>query len=279
MSFDICSRATVRLELVHDGPVNTRFLVHLDDGARVEAVRYRGDTLCLSTQVGCAVGCPFCASGANGLGRPLSAAELHFQVEAAEAAGGRLERLTLSGVGEPLHAHRATRPFIEWARQRGLPTSLTTSGGPIERLREWLHAPHNGLTISCHAGTERTRARLVPRGPSLAALFEALEDELPRMTNKRKKKTALAYLVLAGENDSDLEVDAFVKRAAPLGFRVHLYGYNPVPTSSHRGPDAPSFDRIEARVRATGVRVVRSSRARRRPNGGCGTLLALRRPR
>ncbi len=267
----------MRLELIDDGPVNARYLVHLDDDASVEAVRYRGDTLCLSTQVGCAVGCPFCASGANGLQRPLTEEELRFQVEAAEEVAGPLERLTLSGVGEPLHAHRATRPFVEWARGRGLPTSLTTSGGPTERLREWLHAPHNGLTISCHAGTEATRARLVPRGPALAELFETLAAEHPRMTNKRKKKTALAYLLLAGENDTDAEVDAFLERALPLGFRVHLYGYNPVPTSTHRGPSGATFDRVEERMRAAGARVVRSSRARRRPNGGCGTLVALRR--
>jgi len=268
----------VRLELVDQGPVNARYLVHLDDGAQVEAVRYRGDTLCLSSQVGCAVACPFCASGANGLQRPLTEAELHYQVEAVEAAGTEpLRRLTLSGVGEPLHAHAATRPFLDWARARGLGTSLTTSGGPLPRLREWLHAPHNGLTLSCHAGTEATRARLVPKGPPLGELFATLGEELPRMTNKRRKKTALAYLVLAGANDADAEVDAFLERAVPLGLRVHLYGYNPVPTSTHRGPAPERFDAIEDRMREAGARVVRSSKARRRPNGGCGTLVALRR--
>ena len=268
----------VRLELVDEGPVNARYLVHLDDGARVEAVRYRAHTLCLSSQVGCAVGCPFCASGANGLARPLTEGELRFQVEAVEEAGGiPLERLTLSGVGEPLHAHGATRPFLDWARSRGLPTSLTTSGGPTPRLREWLHAPHNGLTLSCHAGTEATRAALVPRGPSLADLFATLGDELPSMTRKRRKKTALAYLLLAGANDGKGDIDGFLDRAVPLGLRVHLYGYNPVPTSDHRGPDPERFDAIEDHMRQRGARVVRSSKARRRANGGCGTLIAIRR--
>ena len=69
---------------------NRRWEVGLDDGNRVEAVLYRGDSLCVSSQVGCAVGCPFCASGANGLSRPLRFEELTGQVEAVLATGARV---------------------------------------------------------------------------------------------------------------------------------------------------------------------------------------------
>ena len=254
---------------------NVRYRVHLEDGAVVEAVRYHADTLCLSTQVGCAVACPFCASGAHGLQRPLSEHELRFQVEAA-AEEAPLARLTLSGVGEPLHAHGATYPFLEWARSRGLPTSVTTSGGPLSRLRQWLHAPHNGLTISCHAGTEATRARMVPKGPGLGNLFAALREEQSQMTRKRQKKTALAYLLLEGANDDADELDAFAARALPLGYRVHLYEHNAVATSDARSPSADRFERVAKRWESQGLRVVRASKARRRANGGCGTLVALR---
>ena len=148
------------------------------------------------------------------------------------ALGYAIARVTVSGVGEPLHNHDAVR-----ALRRGLSCapngpSLTTSGGPLPRLREWLHAPHNGLTLSIHAGSEAVRARLVPKGPPLDALFAVLREELPRMTRRRRRKTALAYLLIGGENDCDSEIDAFIERALPLGFKVHLYAYNEVPTSA-----------------------------------------------
>ncbi|HJL01059.1 MAG TPA: radical SAM protein [Polyangiaceae bacterium LLY-WYZ-15_(1-7)] len=255
---------------------NRRFGVRLADGARVEAVLYRGDTLCVSSQVGCAVGCPFCASGAQGLQRPLRFEELVGQVEAVEARHGPLRRLTLSGVGEPLHAPDAPR-FVAWAKERGTPASLTTSGGPLRRLERWLRdVPHNGLTLSVHAGREPTRARLVPRGPSLAELVATLRAALPELSRRRKKKLALAYLVLAGENDVDAEVDAFAARFAPLGLAVHLYAYNPVPTSDAQPISRARYEALYARLSDAGLRVRMSSQARVEANGGCGTLVALR---
>jgi len=267
---------TVRIEAEHAGRWNRRFVVALHDGARVEAVLYRGDTLCVSSQVGCAVGCPFCASGANGLGRSLSEDELAGQLDSVRRRGFAPKRATVSGVGEPLHALPAVTAFVRSCRRRGIGTSLTTSGGPLKRLRDALHLEHNGLTLSVHAGTEATRARLVPRGPALGPLFELLSDEVPRLTNNRRRKTALAYLVLAGENDGDAEVDAFVDRASPLGLPIHLYAYNPVPTSSMRAVDRSRYEALYDRMRSAGLVVRMSSRARTEDNGGCGTLVAVR---
>jgi 23S rRNA (adenine2503-C2)-methyltransferase len=261
------------------GPSNRHFVLGLGDGARVEAVAYDGGkTVCVSCQVGCAVGCPFCASGARGLGRPLGLAEMVGQVEALRALGVRPARVTVSGVGEPLHNAAVVVAFLAWCRAERIAPSLTTSGGPLARLGEALTAwPHNGLTLSVHAGREPARARLVPRGPSLAALFGLLASILPGLSARRRKKTALAYLLLAGENDGDAEVCAFAERARPLGLPVHLYAYNPVPT----GPAAPApegrFQEVYAALRRAGLEVRRASRARREPVGGCGTLVGLRR--
>lgn len=260
----------------HADGLNRRFVVRLDDGARVEAVLYRGDSLCVSCQVGCAVGCPFCASGANGLARPLSFEELCAQVEAVEALGERVARVTLSGVGEPLH-NAAVPDFIAWCRERRIAPSLTTSGGPIHRLREAIRLPHNGLTVSVHAGLEETRARVVPRGPALEPLFEALYDEVPRLSRSRQRKIALAFLAVADLNDAEEEIDAFVERALPLGIWIHLYAYNPVPTSAHRAVSRERYEAIYRRMSAAGLRVRMSCKARVEPNGGCGTLVAVRR--
>ena len=256
---------------------NRRFRVELADGASVEAVHYRGDSLCVSSQVGCAVGCTFCASGAYGLTQPLSAEELWGQLAAVRALGLEVKRVTVSGVGEPLHNHRAVREFVLRCRSQHIPPSLTTSGGPIERLVEWLELPHNGLTLSVHAGTEATRARIVPRGPSLAELEACLAQQLPRQSRSRRKKLALAYLLVRDTNDSADELAAFAQRFARFGLALHLYAYNPVPTSTHQPAERAAYEAAYAQLTAAGLSVRMSSQARVEANGGCGTLVALRR--
>ena len=193
----------MRLVEVSQSNFNVRFRVELEDGLAVEAVHYRGDTLCISSQVGCAVRCPFCASGAEGLLRQLTIEELWGQIAAVKERGLQVERITVSGVGEPLHNHRAVRELVLRCREQGIGPSLTTSGGPLERLSEWLELPHNGLTISVHAGSERVRAQLVPRGPRLDELFACLGEQVPKLSRSRRKKVALAYLLVADANDSD----------------------------------------------------------------------------
>jgi 23S rRNA (adenine2503-C2)-methyltransferase len=264
---------------LHDAGTSTfnqRWLVELQDGARVECVLYRGDTLCVSSQVGCAVACPFCASGAQGLARPLRFDELVGQVDAVRALGHALARVTVSGVGEPLHNHGAVWQFLEHCRSQRVGMSLTTSGGPIARLAEWLHAPHNGLTLSVHAGSEAMRARMVPKGPSLEALFDLLAQEVPRMTQRRRKKTALAYLVCGGLNDVAQELQCFAERARPLELPVHLYAYNEVSNSTFSRVARADYEACYQQLVAAGLRVRMSSQARLEDNGGCGRLLATR---
>lgn len=263
----------------HQAQDNRRFLLGLADGGRVEAVIYRGDSLCVSAQVGCAVGCPFCASGAQGLDRPLRFAELCEQVQLAkslsEPQDPELVRVTVSGVGEPLHNQGAVEAFCHWCIEQGLSMSITTSGGPLRHLERWVQElPHRGLTLSVHAGTQKVRDLMVPRGPALDPLFETLAASLRKITNARKKKIALAYLVIKGINDHDDEIDAFIERVKPLALKTHLYRYNPVPTSDLAGVTMERYYEIADRIRARGIQVRRSSQARTRANGGCGTLVA-----
>lgn len=260
------------------GDQNRKLHLRLAAGGEVETVVYRGDTVCLSTQVGCAVGCPFCASGSGGFFRNLSESELWHQLAIAQG-DTPFRRVTLSGIGEPLHNWQVVASFLEQGPRRGLRVSVTTSGGPVARLAELLAAPHNGVTVSVHAGTEAVRSRLVPRGPSLADLFGTMLEAVPGLSRRRRKKTALAYLVLPGANDSDAEVDAFIGRAAPLGLAVHLYGLNPVPSAPFARGDRERFEEIYARLRAAGLGVRMSSTARLEAVGGCGTLVAQGAPR
>lgn len=255
---------------------NRKWAVRLDDGAEVEAVLYRGDTLCISSQVGCGVRCPFCASGGNGLGRSLRSEELLAQVLAVEALGHRVVRTTVSGVGEPLHNAENLLAFVAEAARRGTPASVTTTGGLLEHLPALLAAPHNGITVSVHAGTEATRAALVPHGPSLDALLGSLRELVAPLSRNKRKKIALAYLLTLGRNDSDAELDAFAARTAALGLPVHLYAMNPVDASGVLPASRERYEAAYERLRGAGLLVRMSSRARIDANGGCGTLVAVR---
>ncbi|MBK8171777.1 MAG: radical SAM protein [Sandaracinaceae bacterium] len=256
------------------GVQNERFVLELADQARIEAVLYRGNTLCVSSQVGCAVRCPFCASGANGLGRNLSLDELVAQLELVRAMHPGIAYVTVSGIGEPLHNIANVGAFVEHCRKERIAPSFTTSGASPERLREAMHWPHNGVTISVHAGTEEVRKKLVPKAPTLAELFATLADVIPSLSQSRKRKVALAYLLMRGENDSDIEIDAFIARAKPLARAIHLYAYNTVDSSTTTPTSRARYDEVYARMRSAELVVRMSSQARTEANGGCGTLVA-----
>lgn len=267
----------IRLEAETTSASNSKWLARLTDGSAVEAVLYRGDTLCISSQVGCAVRCPFCASGRNGLGRQLTFEEFVGQVEAVEARGHRLARITVSGVGEPLHNPDALLRFLAWAHARRTPASLTTTGGRIDRLDEVLRAPHNGVTVSIHAGSDAVRRVLVPHGPPLAEVHAALARSLATLGRNKRKKIALAYLLVDGRNDSDDELARFAEAALGLALPVHLYALNPVADSGESPVSRARYEEAYALLRARGLVVRMSSQARLEANGGCGTLVAARR--
>jgi 23S rRNA (adenine2503-C2)-methyltransferase len=252
---------------------NTTFLVPLDNGLSVEAVYYGSGTLCLSSQAGCAVGCPFCASGSRGLLRNLSVAELWAQVEGARALGIEPKRLTLSGVGEPLHNFSAVQKFLEGCRSLNLPLSLTTTGSPATLFREMILLPHNGLMLSLHAGRTATHRRLIPRGAALVDLLSVLEETLPSLSRRRRRKLGINYLLLAGINDSPAEFAELL----PLFQRfpeltLHLLTCNPVPESAFVSPGPTYVQELHDRLSARGVNVRRANAWRVQADGGCGTL-------
>jgi len=253
---------------------NRKFLVPLDDGLAVEAVWYGSGTLCISSQVGCAVGCPFCASGRGGLRRNLTADELLLQLETARERGAAPERVTVSGIGEPLHNPAAVAAFIEACRSQRLAVSLTTTGAPLPVLREFLRLPHNGLMLSLHAGSVLTHRRLVPRGPDYEALWSLLAATLPALSRRRRRKVGINYLLLQGCNDTPGELSALAARLRPLpDLTLHLLTCNPVAGSAFASPDAGEVDAAHGFLAAQGLNVRRPNRWRVSAEGGCGTLL------
>ena len=256
------------------------------DGNAVEAVLMiyrRRATVCVSSQVGCAVRCAFCASGARGLTRSLSAEEmvdqvLHFAGEL-RAAGREVTNVVFMGMGEPFNAYdetlRACRLLSDsegfGLGGRGL--SISTAGVVPALRRFTAEGSQINLAVSLHAATDELRDRLVPlnRRYPLDPLLAACSDYVAR----RRRKLLFEYVVLAGVNDGDEQVQALATRLRRPLYHLNLIAYNETGGEFAR-PRARELAALHDRLVAAGL----SCTVRRSPGGeieaACGQLAAAR---
>jgi len=204
-------------------------------------------TQCVSTQVGCAMGCVFCASGVAGLKRHLGADEIVAQVFAGRARlaeGQRLSNVVFMGMGEPLHNYEATsRALRLLTHPDGVGLSarrvtVSTSGlvPEIARLGEDFGG-NIGLAVSLHAADDETRSRLMPINKKypLARLMEALRAyPLPR-----RRRITIEFTLVAGQNDDRGEAKRLARLLRDLPVKINLIPMNPIGASS-LGPPAMS---------------------------------------
>lgn len=202
----------------------------------IPARRSERRTACLSTQVGCDVGCRFCASGIGGALRNLSVAEVLSQALAISrllgAAGERLSNVVFMGMGEPLANYRVTveavrRLNADWGLgigQRRITVSTVGLPKQIRRLAE--EGLQVTLALSLHAANEELRSALIPWATRLplAELLASCRYYLDR-TGRR---LTLEYCLLAGVNDSDRDAADLAAIARDLHAHVNLLMYNPV---------------------------------------------------
>jgi 23S rRNA (adenine2503-C2)-methyltransferase len=202
-------------------------------------------TQCISTQVGCAMGCVFCASGVAGLTRNMGADEIVAQVILGRAhleAGEVLRGVVLMGMGEPLHNYDATaRALRLLTHPEGIGLSsrrvtVSTSGlvPEIERLGKDFQG-QIGLAVSLHAADEALRSRLMPinRKYPLAALMAALHAyPLPS-----RRRITIEYTLIGGENDSLSDASKLAQLLRRLPVKINLIPMNPVESSPLRPPD------------------------------------------
>jgi len=268
---------------------STKLVLGLADGERIEAVHMPREvrnprvTLCLSSQVGCAMGCTFCATGTMGIRRNLTAGEIVGQVLSVLRTLGPEKphaiTLVFMGMGEPLHnlahVHRAIRVFNH---ERGLNIStrritVSTSGlvPGIERLARL--EPRPWLALSLNATTDELRSRLMPvnRAWNLARLRLALGA----WPVAEREKLTLEYVLMGGLNDS---VEDAERLAAWMGELRRSHNLNLIRMNAHAGCDIqePDEERIMAfvqRLKELGCFVtVRKSRGRD-VQGACGQLI------
>ncbi len=275
---------------VQSAPQVEKVLFETEAHVRFETVlsRYRAGwtSLCVSSQAGCGLGCTFCATGAVGLMRNLTADEIFAQVMHPHWASGgaRLpESVAFMGMGEAL-ANPHVFAALELLTARGYgglsPRRITVStvgfAPALERLTR--EQPHVTLTLSVHSPFPDERARLIPL-ESRFPLGESLEI-LDRHVADIGRKTYLAYLLIDGVNDRAEHLDALARlvaeRSRPELFHVSVIGYNEA-AGADPGYRAPSAGRVRAFVDGLLVRGVRATRRRQfgaAIDAACGQLHA-----
>jgi adenine C2-methylase RlmN of 23S rRNA A2503 and tRNA A37 len=229
--------------------------------------------VCISTQVGCAVGCRFCASSLLPFGRSLGVGELLGEIETARRTllpGQRLARVFYAGIGEPLLNYESVSEVVRylWARH-GIASTVNTSGivPSLERLLSE-RLPVN-LIVSIHAPNDELRTELIPlnkRYP-LADITRVLSRVPPWMF------VELKYLMLRGVNDSLAHADELARLVRDLPAVLTLQMYNRIDELSYDRSEAETIRGFAARLRAGGVRVeMFNSNIGESIGAGCGQL-------
>lgn len=232
-----------RFESKIDGTV--KYVFSLFDGEYIESVfmKYEhGYTVCISTQVGCRMGCKFCASGLGGLVRNLTASEMLSQIMAAGKDNGvRISNVVMMGMGEPLDNFENSVRFLELvSAEEGLGIglrhiSLSSCGfvSGIEKLKEY-NFPIT-LSISLHAPFDDIRSSVMPINSkwNIAELLKACKD-YQKVTTRR---ISFEYALIEGVNDTEECATQLAKILKGIMCHINLIPANPVKENSFKKPD------------------------------------------
>ncbi|WP_457642312.1 radical SAM protein [Persephonella sp.] len=266
----------MKIEEVIKDELNRLLEIKTDDQFTVEAVYYRGDTLCVSSQLGCPVRCSFCASGMNGLIRNLSYEEIISQYELAKDDGLNIKNIAFAGIGEPLLNWENVKKAFWYFKEKGLKCSFYTTGFPIKNFKELLKLSHNGINLSLHAVTEEKRKELIPYGQPIKEILSVFEEHLSKLSNRKRKMYNIAYLLIGNVNNSEEEIEALGEIAKRLNIGVSLLKYNEIEGIDYRSTSDDEYEQAFLKLREKGIRVTLSNRYRTRKIGGCGTLMVNR---
>ncbi|MDZ4848939.1 MAG: 23S rRNA (adenine(2503)-C(2))-methyltransferase RlmN [Pirellulaceae bacterium] len=284
-AFSIFTAKTSVHQVGDDG--TEKLLVELADGGRIECVLLRDGprrSVCISSQVGCAMGCVFCASGLDGVDRNLTRSEIIEQMLRLQQLlpdEERLSHIVMMGMGEPLANLPRVLESLEFARdsQIGLGISprritISTVGLPpaIDRLAE-ANAPYQ-LAISLHAPNDKLRSELVPinRTIGIQPILEAAE----RYFEKTGRRLTFEYVLLKGINDSVECADQLVRLLHGRVSMLNVIPYNPVAGLPYKTPSPAAIHRFRNTLVDGGINVMFRQRKGAGIQAACGQLRRLR---
>ena len=237
-------RGTELVRRLGSNDTTQKFLFRLEDGQLIESVLIPASpalygeasdrrTLCVSTQVGCAYGCKFCASGLGGWTRNLRSGEIVEQILQAEAVSGeKVNNLVFMGMGEPLANYEQLIRAIQiinapWGLELGARHITVSTSGLAPQIRQLADQPLQiRLAISLHGATDEVRTRIMPvnRKYPLTVLLDACRY----YHGRKKQKLTFEYILIERVNDAEEQARALVSMAGELEAKVNLIPYNTV---------------------------------------------------
>ena len=257
-----------------------KYLFELSDGNLVESVMlsYRyGNSVCISSQVGCKMGCRFCASTLNGWERNLTAAEMLEQVYSIQAdLGERISNVVVMGTGEPLDNLDALLAFIEiLTDEHGLHISqrnITVSTcGLVPQIKELAQKKLQiTLALSLHASNQKKREELMP----IAKTYEIHEvlDTLLYYFQETGRRVSIEYSLVAGQNDSLEDAVELAHLLASIPCHVNLIPVNPIQEREYQATTLGGISAFKKRLENYGINVTIRREMGRDIDGACGQL-------
>ena len=264
------------LKSVHPGEDGSeRLLVELADGQTVESVLLPRDSLCVSTQVGCAVGCVFCMTGRDGLIRQVESSEIIAQVVLARARRV-VKRVVFMGMGEPAHNLENVLEAINLLGTAGgighKNLVFSSVGDPriFERLP--LETVKPALALSLHTTNAELRTRLLPKAPRLSP------DELVELGEQYARQTGYPiqyqWTLIEGVNDSAEEMDGIVRLLTGKYAIMNLIPYNTIDDLGFKRPAAERAIALAKSLHSRRILTKLRNSAGQDIDGGCGQLRA-----
>lgn len=261
-----------------DGTI--KYLWQLRDGNAVETVlmRYKhGNSLCISSQVGCRMGCAFCASTKGGKIRDLASSEMLDQVGFSEKDSGlAISNIVLMGIGEPLDNFDAVTRFLRLVNHPdgfniGMRHISLSTCGLIEKVDKL--GDYNlqlTLSVSLHAPDDETRSRLMPinRAYGIDNLFAACE----RYFKKTGRRISFEYAMIDGVNDTKRQAELLARRALKIGAHVNLIPLNDIENSPYKPSGSESIRQFMNILEEKGVNVTLRRRLGGDIDAACGQL-------
>jgi len=268
--------ALARVRSEHPGEDgSSRLLVELADGQTVESVLLPRDGLCISTQIGCAVGCTFCMTGRDGLLRQVSSGEMVAQVILGRARR-KVSRVVFMGMGEPSHNMDNVLEAIDFLGTAGgighknLVFSTVGDRRVFERLPQETVKP--ALAISLHSTKAELRTELLPKAPPIAP------DELVELAEHYARATSYPiqyqWTLLDGINDSREEMDGIIRLLTGKYAIMNLIPYNMTAALAYRRPPLERITALTRYLHTHGILTTVRNSAGQDVDGGCGQLRA-----
>jgi 23S rRNA (adenine2503-C2)-methyltransferase len=278
--------SAIQTQTADDG-ATVKTLFHMFDGAPVETVVMAYPdraTVCVSSQAGCGMACPFCATGKLGLRRNLSSAEIIEQVRHAAALvrdGGvgdatRLSNVVFMGMGEPLANYENLMAAVSvinagWGLNIGARRITVSTSGIVPRIRDLAGQPRQlRLAISLHGADNDTRDQIMPVNKKypLEQLLAACAD----YQAKKKQMITFEFILISGVNDIPAQSSLLAAHARRLNAKINLIPYNPVDGVHWQRPADSAVKKFAAILKAAGVSATVRLEKGRDIDAACGQL-------